>query len=332
MKNAILIASIVITVVVASILAVAVFRWSQPADDLVLGATFSIEYAEYLNLDWHEAYLAVLDDLEVKHVRVPMYWSRIETAPGQFDFSEVDWIMNEAQKRGAQVTLATGMKVPRWPECFIPPQTRLHSEDEFRQDVLRFVEASVERYKDHPALERWQVENEPFFPFGVCPKADPERFYRELELVKRLDPAHPIQRTTSGEQSFWFLQTGGADVLGASLYRIVRTPVFGYWVFPIPPAFYAAQAKLARINVDKVVISELQAEPWLPPSPQELSLEEKYRLFDREDLKRHVEFARRTGADEIYLWGPEWWYFLKTAGESRLWDAGRQIFNDQYGG
>lgn len=326
-----LIASIVVAVLIASILGVAVLRWSQPADNSVLGATFSIEYAEYLELDWQEVYLAMLDDLEIKHMRIPIYWSRVETASGQFDFSEVDWMMAEAEKRDVKVTLVTGMKVPRWPECFIPDWARLHSDEEFSSDILRFVQASVEQYRTHPALERWQVENEPFFPFGVCPKTDPKTFTQELALVHELDAAHPIQRTTSGEQSLWFLQTNGADVLGASLYRIVHTPILGYWVFPIPPVFYAIQGKLAGMFVDKVVISELQAEPWLPPSPHDLTIEQKYQLFNREDLQRHVQFARKTGADEIYLWGPEWWFFLKNGGESRLWDTGKQIFSEEYG-
>lgn len=323
-----LVAITLITLIIASLFAVIVYRWSRPAEEVVLGATFSPVYSDYLGVDWKEAYIAVLDDLEVRHLRIPIYWSQVEKDRGNFDFSDVDWIMDEAKKRDAKITLVTGMKVPRWPECFIPEWAKLNSKQQYEDDVLNLIDISVNRYKNHPALERWQVENEPFFPFGICPDADPKRFYKEIERVREIDPNHPIQRTTSGEQSIWFLHAGGADVLGASLYRIVYTPVIGHWVFPIPPVVYAIQAKFTSPFVDKVIISELQAEPWLPPGADKFSIEEKYQLFSVESLRKHMNFAKRTGADEVFLWGVEWWYHLKQAGDSRLWDEGVEIFSN----
>jgi len=31
-----------------------------------------------------------------------------------------------------------------------------------------------------------------------------------------------------------------------------------------------------------------------------------------EIFKRNIDFAEKTGLKEFYLWGGEWWYWLKT--------------------
>lgn len=43
--------------------------------DMQYGVTFSTEYAESLSLDWREVYIALLDDLGVRHFRLNAYWS-----------------------------------------------------------------------------------------------------------------------------------------------------------------------------------------------------------------------------------------------------------------
>jgi len=30
-----------------------------------------------------------------------------------------------------------------------------------------------------------------------------------------------------------------------------------------------------------------------------------------EQFKKNIEFAQKTGFDTIYLWGAEWWHWLK---------------------
>src|SRR3989338_5685979 len=63
------------------------------------GVTFSHTFAEHLGLDWQEVYIAVLDDLGVRNMRIPVYWTSIEAEKGQIDFSDYDWMMSEAEKR-----------------------------------------------------------------------------------------------------------------------------------------------------------------------------------------------------------------------------------------
>lgn len=328
-KNYLFLALAAVTLVLTVVLATIFSKATVSPEPPTYGVTFSLTYSDYLGFDWREGYIAVLDDLQVRKIRIPVHWSWVESEEGSYYFEDIDWMMDEASARGAEVTLVTGLKVPRWPECFIPEWARHHTREEYHEDVLELVRATVERYRHHPALERWQVENEPFFPFGICPDPDPERLYAELELVRALDPRHPIQRTTSGEQAIWLFNVQKADILGVSLYRKVYSPLLGYWVFPIPPAYYALHAKTVAPFVDKLVISELQAEPWLPPDAHELTTDQRYELFTQEDLLNYVNYAEGTGAEEIFFWGVEWWYDLKQEGRDELWQTGKELFRNK---
>ena len=49
-----------------------------PAEDIEFGVTFSNKYATQLGLDWQDAYIKTLDDLNVKKLRLIAYWDETE--------------------------------------------------------------------------------------------------------------------------------------------------------------------------------------------------------------------------------------------------------------
>lgn len=291
------------------------------AENVAFGVTFAPRELLQSGYDPYDAFAAVLDDLHVPILRFVAYWPEVEPAEGVFDFTSVDWYLNEAAKRGVQVTLVVGMKVPRWPECHIPTWVN----DASRRDaLLAYVSTVVTRYRAHPAVARWQVENEPYYPFGICPTADPGLLADEVALVRALDPETPVQLTVSGENEPWSALAEKADVVGASLYRFAWNPYTGLVVFPHAPAYYALQAASLGNRVDRVVISELQAEPWFADGERPTSAEERYAAFTEERLRDHLRFAQETGLPEVYLWGVEWWYALRQEGDARLWNAAKE--------
>ncbi len=303
--------------------------WFSPTEP-DLGVTFSSRYATELGLDWQEVYIATLDDLQVKNLRIPLYWSQIEMYSGERDYSQIDWMMNEAEKRQVKVTLVIGEKVPRWPECYVPVWADGVSKAKTSAALEAYLTATVERYRDFESLHRWQVENEYLFPFGVCAAPDSNRFRAEIELVRELDSNHQIQLTTSGEQSFWAVTALRADVLGVSLYQRAWNDLVGFVVLPVSPVTYAVQAKIASLFTEEVIISEMQAEPWVPGTwdrTDKEQLNKFYRLFTAQDILLHLTIAQQTGVDEVYLWGVEWWYYLDQQGDARLWHVAKTIFN-----
>ncbi len=141
----------------------------QPAEDVVWGVGFSKNHAEALGLDWKAVYTNLLDDMQVKNIKLSVDWSDIEAVKDEFIFKDVDWQLQEAEKRNANILLVIGMKTLRWPECHIPKWANGLSKEQQQKEVLQLLERIVTRYKNSPTITRWQVENEPFFVFGDCP-------------------------------------------------------------------------------------------------------------------------------------------------------------------
>ncbi len=289
------------------------------------GVTFSTQYARSLGLDWKQAFTSTLDDLRVRKFRIPVYWDDVEGQKGKEDWSDVDWMLEQASARGADVILAVGRKTPRWPECHVPAWAQAMSEDAQRREVLRFLQEEIDHFRGAPAVKVWQVENEPLFHFGKCPPPDREFLKREIALVRGAD-LRPIMVTDSGELSTWIRTGTLGDILGISMYRLVWNSYLGGLYWPVSPIYYTDRINLLSPIIRRVIISELQAEPWFIKAPAETPISAQLDQMNPARLRGNAEFAASTGAGEIYLWGVEWWYWLKTRGHGELWEAARPLY------
>jgi hypothetical protein len=223
------------------------------------------------------------------------------------------------------------MKTLRWPECHFPEWVELLNPEQKEKEVLKEIREIVLRYRNSKTVYAWQVENEPFFPFGTCPKRSKDFLEKEIRLVRELDPNRPILITESGEFSFWWRAARKGDLVGISIYRKVWAKElqrsFSYF---FPPAFYWKKAELIKkIFNKKVIVTEFQAEPWGEKPVYDLNIKTQMKLFSLNDFKRNIEFAQRTGFDEIYLWGGEWWYWLKTKQKNPvIWQEVKNLFQN----
>ncbi len=303
--------------------------------NIALGITFSQIFAEKMGLDWPEAYLNILDDLKVKKLRLIAYWPKIEPNQGEYSFTDLDWQISEAVKRDAEVILVIGRKLPRWPECHIPDWARNLNESEQQERLLLLLTEIVDHYQGNKTIKAWQVENEPFLKgFGQCPKLDKQFLDKEIALVRQLDfDQRPIIVSASGELSSWIEPAWRADILGTTLYRTVWiNKINRYFTYPLPAVFYYKRAKIARwvTGIDRVIIVELQAEPWGPKMIYETPLEEQNKSMNLEKFKEIIDYTQRTGFDEAYLWGAEWWYWLKEKHNNEtIWQEAQKLFLDK---
>lgn len=315
-------------------LAVYLFVWlRQGHDDIRWGVTFSASYAEDYGLSWEKTYLAILDDLKVKELRLSAYWQVTEPVPNIYDFSALDWQIAQAKIRGAHIVLAVGRRLPRWPECHIPAWAQELSEAEQQEEILELFEAVVNRYKNERAIWAWQVENEPFVSFGQCPELDEAFLEKEVRLVKRLDASRPVVVTDTANGLLWNAPARHGDIIGINVFRI--KPHFyddGTLYYPIdktPPELYAARVQLFKglFLKKRIMVTELQAEPWpLDTAIHEISVDEQYASMNPEHFRDTVEFFKRTGLKQAYLWGAEWWYWLKVNGHPEMWEEVKRLF------
>jgi len=308
------------------------FIGSAPrAEKISWGVNFSQAQANYLGLDWQEVYLALLGDMKVKKLKLITNWNHLEQKNGEYDFNDLDWQIARAKENKAEIFLTIGMRAPRWPECHIPEWAKGLNKQDQQEKVLALVEKIVSRYQNENSIVVWQVENEPFFPFGECPRTDKEFLKKEIALVKSLDPQdRPVAISDSGEWSFWITAARLGDKVATTLHRKIW---FGelktYVLYPLNPTFYWRKAQVIERFFNKEVIGgELQAEPWCPNGLYECSVLEQKKTMDLKQFKENVKFAQETGLKEFYFWGAEWWYWMKeTQSQPEIWNEAKDLFN-----
>lgn len=310
------------------------YIWQQHDKPLILGASFIPDYAEQLGVDPQATLHAMLTDLGIKHLRLTSYWSDIEPTKGHYDFSTLDWEFAQADAAHAQVSLSIGLRQPRWPECHPPNWVDTSQPDsQWEPAIKQYMQAVIERYKNNPALQSYQLENEYFLKaFGQCQNFDRNRLISELSLVKQLDPKHPVIIARSNNALGVPLGQPTPDEFGVSVYKRVwdQTITRRYFEYPFPAWFYAFLAGTEEIVTGKnTVIHELQAEPWPPygESLQQTSIAVQNESLSPQRLKDRFQYGEATGIRQIDLWGAEYWYYRKVnLHDPDLWNVAKQEY------
>lgn len=322
----------IIFFVTFSLLAMWRYAWLNRNQPEILGISFSQVQAERNGHDWHDNYLAMLDDLKPRQVRLAAYWDRIEKKPGEYDFSETDWMLDQAKSRNIKVTLVVGQKVIRWPECFYPEWLDRNNPKIVAPAANRFVATTVEHYKNHPALDTWQLENEFLLKvFGKCPVQNltREQLTAELNTLRAIDAKRPVLLSASNNYGLPILGPF-SGTYGFSMYKRVWNPHLGYFTYLYPAWWSWWRASVINLLfAQEIRIHELQAEAWGPVGNEKLSYEESTKSMNPDYLNSIVAWARATKIKRIDLWGVEWWYDQKVRlNHPQMWQAAKKIIQD----
>lgn len=319
-------------ILIASILWIFSLDFSRGEKKFQYGVSFSKFHSEELNLNWKEVFLALLD-LGVRNFRFSAHWPLTEPAEGQFNFEELDFQMNEARRRGASVILAVGRRLPGWPECHEPEWIKNQTSKFKNERILKYAEAVVNRYKNYDNLKYWQIENEPFLGFfgrAACGKLDSSFLKEEIKLVREISPLKPIIITDSGEFGSWFRAYNLSDAFGTSMYLYVWNRYVGPLRYPITPAFFRIKKNIIGLIYGKKpsFVAELSAEPWLLQPIVDTPVEIQLERMGIDKFNKILSFSDKTGFDTFYLWGAEWWYWMKQNGYPEFWDRARELFKN----
>ncbi len=297
------------------------------------GATFSAEYANYLGVDPKTTLTAILTDLHPTRLRLVSYWDQIEGKPGKYDFSKLDWQFELAKKYGAKVSLAVGLRQPRFPECHYPQWTKGQSEQMIYSELDPFIAAVVNHYKVRPELEDYQLENEALLTvFGKCMPFSRSQLVKEFNLVHQLDPGRPVAVNVSNEYGLP-LRAPIGDEIGFSVYRrVFDSRITHRFVnYPFPTLWFKLRAAvIERYLGAKVFIHEQQAEPWGRTDTKTLTLAEQNEAFGVNNLRETASYARSTGIKRIDFWGAEWWYWRKVKfNDPSIWETAQAVFRSR---
>jgi len=302
----------------------------NPVQNIEWGVTFSAKFSRQLGLNWQKNFEAIINELKPDKIRLMAYWDEIEKEKNNYNFSDLDWQLKEAEESNTKIILVVGMKVPRWPECHIPDWANSISIDEREKELQEYLREVVKRYQKYLILEAWQVENEPFLLFGQCPKRGKNFLSNEIALIKTIDSVHPIIVTDGGEFGLWYKAAKNGDIFGTTMYRRVYNKFFGYIDYHLPTGFFILKERLIRFLLGdydkKFIVIELAAEPWMQKQIYETPISEQFKFFDYNFFKDTISYAKETGFNEYYLWGAEWWYYLKINGHPEIWEEAKKLW------
>lgn len=323
-------------IVVLIIIFYLVARWyiaTSASKPLQLGVSFIPDYAQSLGVD-PQANFDALTKIGVKHFRLVSYWSDAEQVRGQYDFRQLDWQFKKAEAANAKITLTVGLRQPRWPECHMPDWASNLPQTEWQPALMQYMAAVIDHYKDSPALQDYQLENEYFLKgFGICTNFDRQRLIDEYQLLKKLDPSRTIIVGRSNNSIGLPVGQPQPDKFSISVYKRVWDAgvTHRYLEYPFPAWYYGSIAGFQKIfNHRDMMIGELQAEAWAPNGKriQDTSLEEQNKSLSPKRFEDRIRYGEATGMRQIYLWGAEYWYYRwQILHDPSLWQVAAKHFS-----
>jgi hypothetical protein len=319
------------------LLSISIFLLAQKDEpsEIMYGISFNTLYAQELGVPWKEVYEAFLTELGVKHLRLAAHWPMVEPIDDVYNFSELDYQLKRAEEEGADVVLAVGRRLPRWPECHIPTWAEEKTWEEQQTELLEYITVVVNRYKDNKAITYWQIENEPYlevFAKEHCGEFDEAFFEREIAHFRSLDDSRPFLITDSGNLGRWAGPYKHGDAFGTSVYIHFWNPELGQFRTALPAWGYRVKEGIMKLLYGKkeTFLIELSAEPWLLEPVTQVDIETQYSRMDIEKVKDILLYAKETHFEKQYLWGGEWWYWMREQGHPEMWELGVDLFHQRF--
>lgn len=304
----------------------------------MVGFSFSAKTAQYLGEDPAPALATLMTRLNPDLVRLPIYWDTVEPAPGAFDFSSVDELMQVVRAynltrapRPARVVLEVGMRNMGYPELYVPTWlpgdesiTTMSADPEY----ARYLNLAVTRYRNDQLLYSWQLENEPLddVPTVAGTQVDipGDVLQDEKETLVGLDAVHPVVITTYNSSTLDLDLKAlspanpadppdGPQPAGHPLQALQLGDALGLDVYVVTSNTSLEDAT-ARVRTDwkKAALAYWTAQAravhkpvWITemqgaPWPGEHN-------FTEEDLLYSAQLYRGSGVGVVLLWGVESW-------------------------
>ncbi|MEM6998155.1 MAG: hypothetical protein AAF413_04580, partial [Patescibacteria group bacterium] len=297
------------------------------------GFSWSTKYAEEFGVNPIEGLGIAISDLKPDRVRLMSYWDLHEPVRDEYNWTTLDTqVLVATNPGGPKISLAIGLRQPRWPECHWPQWAQDLEPEEWQAELNNYISNVIERYDQY--VDEYQLENEFLLgAFGHCPDTDRDRLISEYELVSSLTDKPIVVSRSNNATPTWPVGEPRAEITAMSVYKRAHAvdPVswIGYFEYPYPSWFYGFLAGANELHTGtRTFIHELQAEPWGPGATVDLSDEEQAKTMDAKRLKKRLEFAENTGIRTIDVWGAEWSYWRKTTrNDDSTWKVFQETFS-----
>lgn len=159
-----------------------------------------------------------LKALGLQWVRVDLHWDRLEPAEGRFDFQPLDQLVNTlADDRIKSVFYLVGSA----PFATSAPFFATNKDQYPPADVQQFADAMGQLAERYPAVNAWQIWNEPNLPAFWQPLPSPAG-YRDLLAAteQELQRTAPGKTVVVGGMAYYSQMPGRGDLMLEDLARL----------------------------------------------------------------------------------------------------------------
>lgn len=257
-------------------------------NNLVLGTSFSPEYAEYLGDDNPIKLLQIIvKELGIKDIRLGLRWNVIEK-DGELSLSYYDRYIKYLLKNKCKICLNIGpIKVLRWPEEHIPKDMlvkkgQLITPDcEIAKYSYEYLEKLLillkKKYGNKLDDVMFQLENEGYYSFGKLGLTMSQEYILGLmEIFKRYFPNNKVMVNSAGRRNLKDIVNLFKVIVEKGIYP-AESLVLGFnYYFKVPgklisdsldsfSPFEMSMKRLHKYQRDMgfgLEISEGQFEPW----------------------------------------------------------------------
>ncbi|OLP17169.1 hypothetical protein BST81_17620 [Leptolyngbya sp. 'hensonii'] len=316
-----------------------------------LGTTFSPLQCYYLGIDYQQAFSAICS-LGWDVIRLCGYWFEIEPVADRYNFTVLDWLLEESQRYPVDIVLTVGMKAPRWPEYHFPDWVKqaaktdqtsrpLDHDRTIADRTLNFTTTLLQHARQRPNLKYWQVENEPAIrqPITSGRWLSPEFVRQETDLVRSLSlPGQKILLTTAIGMPFALSPADDrafrqsleqADAVGINVYTKIGLGL-GLYLQPSPLYWYRLQTWQQAMAQQgrEAWIAEAQAEPWERKKLVAID-RSNYPSASPHRTQKLVSKLAHMGYETVMLWGCEYWYWQWLRGHQAWWNGVRNLLRGE---
>jgi hypothetical protein len=191
-------------------------------------------------------------DLGVRWLRVDAAWSELETAPGRWEWDNLDRLVGGARARGLSVLLVLGTCAP-WVRPDAADWNHGPTTDAERRGFAGFAATTARRYKGRVAA--YEIWNEPNLPGSWSPTPSPAAYLELLTAAYRAvhdaDPAAEVLSGGTGGGRTGVDSVAWHEALYAGGLRTVSD---GVAVHPYPDAPVADSGELVKATEIRAVM------------------------------------------------------------------------------
>lgn len=303
----------------------------------LLGLNFSPREALRLGLDPAESFQAVLIHIRPSCLRLSIYWDEAAPRAGEYDFTEIRWLLGQAEKRGCRVLLTVGFKPQRHPAYFPPRWLAPRgsgdgaispAEGRLAANLLMMLERAIALLADYSAIDAWEVEHLPFLPSAQQPAAwsvGPKLLAREIDTIREVDSRHrPVVVSQLGVnllRAGWRKAFVAGDILGCVLQA--QEPSGG-GAARVPQAL-AGWWRTWQLSLQAVLAERFGRALWVTELTPHAALTADRAAGAPWSLDRDVGLLFHAGVSRIYLAGVEEWLVMRGRGQAEQWDQARAL-------